>query len=119
MVGEGPRAEDACTYAAQCLEEFLRPSDAGKGENGASGKSVGSRGEGACAKHRSGEGRKARRAVAHEHERIGARKTVLWSFAQRARGDQPAIAQTEFRVDDDKGDVLGELEILEAVVHHD
>ena len=63
-----------------------------------------------------GKARQAGLAVARQDDGVGTNKPGGYGFAQRPGGDQVAIAETGRRIDDNERQVLGELEILKAVI---
>ena len=119
MIGKGAGSDDAGAHRLQRVKEFFRPADPRHREHRTSGKAV-RRGRMQRRMYdRATEGRKREGALAKQHDSIRAREALLDGLAKRACGNEPAVAKAHRGVDHDERQVLGKLEILEAVVHHD
>ena len=126
VIGECALGGNATADIGQGVEEFPGPADAGEGDHRLAGKLGGLIARlqvrmedrhrtrwilGVC--DRLGD---AGTVMADHHHPVGAPERGCQGLAQGAGGQQTAIAQAITAIDHDKGDVLGQTRILQAVI---
>ena len=126
MVGEGARAGEPRAVLRQRRVEFLRIGDAGKADH----RQYAEPARIAARRHARLQHRLVRRlealgerrglaAVADQEQRVGARHLLVERRPQgTGRHDEP-IAEPGRGIDHDQAEILGELRVLEAVIHDD
>ena len=119
MVGEELRAHHQRAGRLQRGHEFLRPPDAGKGEDPLASQEPRLRAPDRARKHRSAIALKIGVAVAPSRSPRRRAQALAHGFAQGPGRDHQAVAEAGLPSTTTSDKILGEGEILVAVIHHD